>query len=497
MSQNADPTLLDLLERSRIARGDAPAVLSSDQTLSYAQLHVQALGLGAACTKLTQKPVIAFFLPMILPFPGAFFGALYAGKAALPLNMLLPGEDLAYILKDSGADCIVTIDLFKDKLAPLGAKVITLEQIKSMAAQGPLPTPEQIMGLLQPLRPKPESTACFLYTSGTTGRPKGVELTHRNLASNTAAAVKFMHFSPDHRVLACLPTFHTMALTATVLTPLAAGGSLYCFPKFDPDGVLQAAVAGQCNMMVMVPAMYRLVTRCQEKHQHPLTLKLAISGGDALPEETRTNFEHVFKIPLHEGYGLTESSPVIAFNIDGAAKPGTVGKPLPGVSVKIVDPETLKDLAQGEIGEIWAKGPNIMKGYHQKPDETAKVLTSDGWLRTGDMGFLDSEGFLKITGRHREMIKVGGEMVFPTDVENALFKHPEVLECGVVGEKDERKGETVRAFVVLKVGAPSSTADLISHCRKLLAPFQVPKTVEFRTELPKNATGKVMRRLLK
>ena len=492
-------TLLDLLERSRAARGDAPAVLGPDQTLSYAQLHAQALGLGAAFTKLTQKPVVAFFLPMIPPFPGAFFGAHYAGKAALPLNMLLPGEDLAYILQDSGADCIVTIDMFKDKVAPLGAKVVTLEQIKAMAAQGPAPTPEQIMGLLKPLRPKAESMACYLYTSGTTGRPKGVELTHRNLASNTDAAIKFMNFSPEYRVLACLPTFHTLAITATMLAPLAAGVSLFTFPKFDPDGVLQAAEKDGCNVLVMVPSMYRLVTRRQEKHPHAikLKLKLAIAGGEPLPDEIRTSFERVFGVPLHEGYGLTETSPVIAFNITGASKPGTVGKPIPGVSVRIVAVETQKDLPPGETGEIWAQGPNIMRGYHNQAEESAKVLTPDGWFRTGDMGLLDSEGYLKITGRLKEMIKVGGEMVFPAEVENALLKHPAVLEAGVIGERDERKGETVKAFVVLKESVQASADELIAHCRKLLAPFQAPKSVEFRKELPKGPTGKVVRRLLK
>ncbi|MCW8133880.1 MAG: AMP-binding protein [Planctomycetota bacterium] len=497
MPNHTDITLLDLLERARQAHGDKPAVLGPDANLTYAQLHMQAVGLGAAFMQLTQKNVLAMFLPMIPPFPGAFFGAGYAGKAALPLNMLLPGEDLAYILADSGADTIVTIEMFKEKLKPLPAKIVTLEELKAKAAAGPAPDPAALMKLLATVRPKPESTAAFLYTSGTTGKAKGVELTHRNLASNTASATEFMHFTPDYRVLACLPTFHTLAITATMLAPLAAGGSLFTFPKFDPDGVLQAAEAGGCNVFVMVPSMYRLVTRRQDKHPHKLDIKLAIAGGEPLPEEVRANFERVFKIPLHEGYGLTETSPVIAFNAANASKPGTVGKPLPGVAVKIVDPETMQDVARGGTGEVWAQGPNIMKGYHNKAEETAKVLTPEGWFRTGDMGLIDAEGFLQITGRLKEMIKVGGEMVFPAEVENALLKHPSVHEAGVVGERDDRKGEVVKAFVALYEGKPATADELIELCRKELAPYKVPKSVEFRPELPKGPTGKVLRRLLK
>ncbi|MBI3831989.1 MAG: AMP-binding protein [Planctomycetes bacterium] len=497
MADNTNLTLLDLLERSRQRSPDAPAVLGPDGTLTYAQLHAQALGLGAAFTQLTQKPVVALFLPMIPAFPGAFFGCHYAGKAAMPLNLLLQGEDLAYILGDSGADTVVTIDLLKEKIKGLPAKIVTLEELKAKAAQSPALEPAALVKMLAPLRPKPESAAAFLYTSGTTGRPKGVELTHRNLASNTDSAIQFMQFSPEYRVLACLPTFHTLAITATVLAPLAAGGSLFTVPQFRPEGVLQAAEKGGCNVFVMVPSMYRLVTRRQEKDQHPLKLKLAVAGGEPLPEEVRTSFERVFKVPLHEGYGLTETSPVIAFNTSLASKPGTVGKPIPGVAVKIVDPESLAAVEQGKTGEIWAKGPNIMRGYHNRPEETAKVRSTDGWFRTGDMGMLDAEGYLTITGRLKEMIKVGGEMVFPAEVEDALHKHPAVHEVGVIGEKDERKGETVKAFVVLNEGKQATADELIAHCRNELAPYKVPKTVEFRPELPKGPSGKILRRLLK
>ena len=490
--------LLDLLEQSARTHPGATAVLGAEGSLTYAQLQGQSMALGAALAAMTKKSVVALFIPMCTPFPSAFFGGLYAGKAVLPLNMLLPGEELAYILADSGADLILTLDLFKPKLEQLPAQIVTLEELKARAASAPMPSAEALTRALAPLRPKPADLATLLYTSGTTGKPKGVELTHGNLVWNTSAAIKLMEFTPEYRVLACLPTFHTLAITATMLAPLAAGGSLFTLPRFNPDAVLQAAAQQACNVLMMVPSMYRLVTRAQEKQQLPLGhLKLAVAGGEPLPEEIRNRFESVFGIPLMEGYGLTETSPVIAFNVPSANRPGTVGKPLAGLDVKIVDPETQQPSPKEGTGEIWVKGPSVMRGYRNKPEETAQVLHSDGWLRTGDMGHLDADGYLKITGRLKEMIKVAGEMVFPAEVENVLLKHPAVQETGVVGEPDPRRGESVKAFVTLNPGQQASADELLVHCRAALAPYKVPRSIEFRAELPKGPTGKVLRRMLK
>jgi long-chain acyl-CoA synthetase len=481
-----DLTVLDLLERNADKGPQRPAVVLPERQISYEQLRDNARRVAAALMEQTQKPVVALFFPMSPEFVIAYFGVLYAARQALPLNLLLPPEELKYILTDSGADTIVAPAEFAPKLAPLGLKVCSFQDLVAHAPSDKLP------------RPNAEDVCTLLYTSGTTGKPKGVMLTHHNLASNAADAVESMRLEPDHRLLACLPSFHTFAITGTMLAPIAAGASLATMPKFDPEGVLKVTESLKCNTLMMVPSMYRLVTRMQERRPHDMKhLRLAIAGGEALPPEVRQSFEKVFGIPLLEGYGQTESGPVVSFNMPWQKMDGTVGKPIPHVTVRAVDPDTLKEMPTGQTGEIWVKGPNVMKGYHNRPEETAKALTPDGWLRTGDMGELTPEGFIRITGRLREMIKVAGEMVFPAEVEHALLQHPAVFEVGVAGIKDERKGEIVKAFVVLKQGESATEEQLLQHCRANLAAYKVPRSVEFRTELPKGPTGKVMRRLLK
>ena len=477
--------LLDALEGAAAKYPGLPAIIGPDRTLNRQQLVGEARALGAALAGQTAAPVVALYLPMTTAFVSAFFGTLYAGKTVLPMNMLLPVEELGYILTDSGADLIVTLADFKPKLSALPARVVALTELKPLADAPALP------------RPKPDDLATLLYTSGSTGKPKGVELTHRNLLVNSLDSLSAMSLTPEHRVLACLPTFHTYAITGTMLAPLLGGAGVVTLPRFDPELALATASQHQCTVFIMVPSMYRLVARRQETRKLPVPLKIAVSGAEPLPAEVNERFQKVFGIPLHEGYGMTETSPVIAVNRLDAHRPGTVGKPLAHVAVRIADPETLQEMPRGEVGEIWVRGESVMRGYHGKPEETAKVLTPDGWLRTGDMGALDADGYLRITGRLREMVKVGGEMVFPAEVENALQKHPAVFECGVVGAKDEKRGESVKAFVVLIPGKAATGDELIEHCRQQLAPYKVPRTIEFRESLPKGPTGKVLRRMLK
>ncbi len=481
---SSDNTVLDVCERSEAKGRDRAAVASPDGETTYGQLMDSARRIGRVLAKETSAPVVALFFPMSPEFVEAYLGTLYACKQALPLNLLLPPEELLFILKDSGADIIVAPDMLAPRLQPLGFRVVSFSSL--------LERDEAIT----PPRPKPDDVCTLLYTSGTTGKPKGVMLTHRNLASNADAAVIAMGLTPTCRILACLPSFHTFAITGTMLAPLACEGSMATLPKFEPETVLKTASNLKCDTLLMVPSMYRILARMQERRSCDMShLRLAISGGEALPDDVRESFLRVFGIPLLEGYGQTESSPVVSFNLPGANCLGTVGKPIPGVKVKIVDIETMKDSTG--TGEIWVGGPGVMKGYHNQPEETARAVTADGWLRTGDMGELTPEGYIRITGRLREMVKVAGEMVFPAEVENALNLHPSIHESGVTGQKDDRKGEIVVAFVVLNEGKTATEEELLAHCRSTLAAYKVPKNIFIRSELPKGPTGKVIRRLLK
>jgi len=488
MAQAGGYTVLDVFERSAQRWPQNPAIVLPDRAITYAELHAASQRFGRALVREAPQPVVALYFPMMPQFVIAYLGVLYAGKQALPLNLLLPPEEVKGIMSDAGANVIVAPAELCAKIAPLSLRVLDFGALSTADVDAAAPLP----------RPAPDDVCTLLYTSGTAGKPKGVMLTHRNLATNASSAAEAMGIGPDNRLLACLPTFHTFTLTGTVLGPLAVGASIVTMPRFDPEGVLKTASALQCSVLMMVPSMYRLLVRMQERRPYETRhLRLAIAGGEALPPEVGAKFEKVFGIPLLEGYGQTESSPVIAFNTLRENKPGTVGKAIPGVQVKIADPETLADLPVGKTGELWVKGPNVMKGYHNRPAETAQAITRDGWLRTGDMGELTADGFIRVTGRLREMVKVAGEMVFPAEVENALLQHPAVLEAGAIGARDERKGEMVKAFVVLKPGAQATAEQLLQHCRAVLASYKVPRVVEFRTELPKGPTGKVMRRLLK
>ena len=481
-----DITLVDILERSVQRAPSSAAIALRDGVMTYSELSAHCKRVAASIAALNRGDTVALFFPMTPEFVISFFGAVYAKKCVVPLNLLLPPDQLKMILDDSGAGCIIAPAELVPKLQPLGLPVVSYTDLLGEAT---LPG--------DAARPAPNDTCALLYTSGTTGKPKGVMLTHRNFASNAVSAVDAMRIVASDRFLACLPTFHSLAITGTMLAPIAAGASIATLPKFDAEAVLLIASALKCDILLMVPSMYRVVARMQERHpQNMKHLRLAVAGAEPLSEEVRQYFQKIFGVELLEGYGQTETSPVISFNMPWANKPGTVGKPIKDVRVRIVEAETLKDLPPDTTGEIWVSGPNVMKGYRNRDEETAKVLTPDGWLRTGDMGELTPDGYIRITGRLREMIKVAGEMVFPAEVEQVLSTHPAVAEVGVAGIKDERKGEIVKAFVVLKEGAKATEEELLQHCRANLAAYKVPNGVEFRPDLPKGPTGKIMRRLL-
>jgi long-chain acyl-CoA synthetase len=391
-------------------------------------------------------------------------------------------------------------------------KIVFLESLKfekpgiaAMAAIGL--NPENLRKYLKPLPARQDDdVAVILYTSGTSGVPKGVMLTNKNLESNAIDACEHARFTEKTIFLGVLPMFHAFGLTGCINIPLMLGSKVVFQARFSPMGVLEAVKQHGVEVLLMVPTMYAVLANAKSGTPESLkTVKIAVSGGEALPVTLIEQFHKKFNITLMEGFGLTETSPIVALSMPWAHKPGSVGKIIPHVEVKTVDDagESLPIGADG--GEIWIKGPNVMKGYFKKPEVTAEVITPERWFRTGDIGRIDGEGYLYITGRKKDMIIMAGEKVFPREIEDAIKQHPAVLLVAVIGAKDEKRGEMPVAFVQLKPeakqegsGVTAPTANEIRNwVRERIAPYKAPKDVYFLDQLPLGPTGKVLKRELK
>ena len=493
--------LLELFMKGAHLDPARPVVIDEGVELSYKNLLRASKGLGAFLRGVTRKDAVGVFLPTCKEFAISYMAVLMAGKKALPLNILMSPEDIDFVATDAGLDTIVTSRKFlkimerEEAIARAVPNVVCLEDVAGtkwkklkLLARGAFYRP-RIAG--------DDEVATLLYTSGTTGRPKGVCLTHRNMVSNIEACIDAVKYTPDDVVVQMLPLFHTFALTVTMGVPLASGATSVAMKRFQPDPILDAMERHGCTFLIAIPSMYRVLVRSQRQKPRDVgALRCAISGGEPLPAELREGFEEVFGIKLLDGYGLTETSPVVSFNLPGANRPGSVGTPLEGIEVRIADEEN-EVRATGEVGEIQVKGPNVMAGYHERPEETAAVFAPGGWFRTGDMGRLDDDGYLWITGRKKEMMIVGGENVFPAEIENVLLRHPAVADVGVIGVPDKRRGECPKAFVVLDENEKATRDELLRFAREKLSVCKVPREIEFRDDLPKAPTGKVMRRLLR
>lgn len=460
--------------------------------LTYARLTSLAMVLRDVLLRETQLDRVGVMLPASAAFPAALFGTLWASKTVIPLNFLLSSSELARIAEDAGLDLILTIEHFRELVEPLPVRKVYMEH---------LPLKRKVFFTLLRRTPAPpvvreDDTAVLLYTSGTTAEPKGVELTYGNLHSNCMDTIEMLRIDPEQRFLNILPPFHVFGLTANVLVPVCLGATVFAIPRFSPVALLKAVPEHRITVMMAIPSMYAALLRSKSATPETfVSIYLAISGGEPLPEKLRVAVAERFGLTLYEGYGLTETSPVVSVNTPHAHRAGSVGKPIPHVEVRLVDDQDVDVPPDGE-GEILVRGPGVMKGYYRKPEETARVLTPDRWFRTGDIGRLQ-DGFLSITGRRKEMLIIGGENVFPREIEAVLEDHPAVLQAAVIGVPDESRGEAPIAFVILKDGASVEEIELRNHAKKALAGFKVPKRVVIREELPTTPTGKILKRRLK
>lgn len=413
-------------------------------------------------------------------------GVWKAGKTPVPLNYLLPPQDLAFIIRDSGMSALITSQFFAQAVAavkPLfGDKGVIL-----MADAPDFAPPAK-------LEPVPyRDPALYLYTSGTTGKPKGVVLSHSNLATNVESCQLAGEFDQRDSFLCLLPFFHTYAITGTILLPLLQGSKMVLVDRFQPTKVMKLIEDHAISVFLAIPSMYRVLAHSEGDFKLD-SVRFPISGGEPLPLAVAEAFEKRFGVPIFEGYGQTEASPVITLNVPAKRKSGTVGPALPGVEIAIWD-EQKSPVGTDVIGEIMVRGPNVMQGYYNLPDETAKTITRE-WLHTGDLGKMDSEGFVTITGRKKDLIISAGENIYPREIEDVLAQHPKVKEVAVIGVKDEVRGEVPKAFVIAREGMTVDEKELRHFCRENLAGYKVPKHFAVVPDLPRTPTGKVLKRML-
>ncbi|MGD8201718.1 long-chain-fatty-acid--CoA ligase [Ornithinimicrobium sp. W1679] len=492
------------LTRTAEQHGDRPAVLLDDLRLTYTELEHSARQLAGWLRSqgIGVGDRVALMLPNVPAFPVLYYATLRLGGIVVPMNPLFKRREIRYYLQDSGANLLVALPGEEVTAAAEAAGVPVL-------AVGPQGLSSHVHGeeatdpVEEVVERAGDDTAVILYTSGTTGRPKGAELTHDNLQTNQATTTEtLLNLGPEDVVMGCLPLFHVFGMTCALNTAVSTGAALTMIPRFEPGKALEVMERDRVTVFEGVPTMYgAMLASAASADRAPdlSTLRTAVSGGASLPVELMRRFEETFGCSILEGYGLSETSPVASFNHpDRERKAGSIGIPVRGVEMKLAaaaggDGEGL----EGGIGEICIRGENIMKGYWNNPDATAEAVDADGWFHSGDLARVDEDGYYFIVDRKKDMINRGGLNVYPREIEELLYEHPAVAEAAVVGVPHRELGEEISAYVVLAPGAQATAEELVEHVRSQVAPYKYPRTVHLIEELPKGATGKILKRELR
>lgn len=440
-----------------------------------------------------------------------FFGALRAGALVVQNNPMYMERELEHQLNDSGSETIICLaDLY-----PKVQNVLSLTSLKNVVTFNIDGTPvstgantidlHDILANGDPGYTKvevgPEDLALLQYTGGTTGVSKGCMLTHGNLVANVLQSFEVVgknYRRGNDKAIGILPLFHVYGLTCIMNMSVYAGVTMILFPRFEPKALLEAIHNYEVGIFFASPTMLIAINSNKDIDKYNLRcLHTCVSGSAPLPNEVKEAFFKLTGVEVVEAYGLSEASPVTHSNpVNGKVKTGSIGLPIPDTDMRVVDIHTGKDCDVDQPGEMWVKGPQVMRGYWERPDETANVL-EDGWLKTGDVVQMDDEGYVTIVSRKKDVIIAGGFNIYPVEVEDVLFEHPKVQEAVVIGVPDAYRGETVKAFIVLKEGETATAEEIISYCRTKMATYKLPRQVEFLDELPKSAVGKVLRRLLR
>jgi long-chain acyl-CoA synthetase len=473
-------------------------VESDDAEVTYAQLDDAS---ARVARLLSDRGVAAgdrvgIMLPNVPYFAVCYYGVLRAGGVVVPMNVLLKEREVAFYLADPQAKLLFAWHQFADA-AERGATEVGAECV--------LVKPGEFEQLLAGVEPQPQvaeraedDTAVILYTSGTTGKPKGAELTHSNLTRNVEVVNGMFGFGEDTVTLGALPLFHSFGQTCALNATIRAGGCVTFIPRFDAAKALEIIERDKVRVFEGVPTMYAGMLHAEDREGYDTsTLQLCVSGGAAMPGEVLRGFEEAFGCKVLEGYGLSETSPVASFNHpDRERKVGSIGTPIEGVEMKVVDDKG-NEVPQGEVGEIVIRGHNVMKGYWNRPEATAEAIDRDGWFRTGDMARVDEDGYFFIVDRKKEMIIRGGYNVYPREIEEVIYEHPAVREAAVIGIPHPELGEEVGAAIAVKPDADVTEAELRDFVKGRVAAYKYPRQVWFVEELPKGPTGKILKREIK
>jgi len=491
MSLNLASILTESAERTP----DSPAIRLGEAELGYAGLDDRSARLAALLRETGVEPGdrVGVMLPNVPEFPIAYYGVLRAGGVVVPMNVLLKQREIAFYLEDSGAKLLLAWHGFADEAregaAEAGAELVEVEPAAFAKALAELEPTPGLAGTVE------EDTAVILYTSGTTGKPKGAELTHLNLSRNAEISSRTTcEVAEGDVVLGALPLFHSFGQTVGMNASLRVGACLTLVPRFDPGEALATMQRDGVTHFYGVPTMFGALLHHPERESFDTSsLHNCITGGASMPVEVLRGFEEAFGAVVLEGYGLSETSPVACSNHpDRERKPGSIGAPIEGVEMQVVD-EDDNPVARGEVGEIVIRGHNIMKGYWRRPDATAEAMRG-GWFHSGDMARTDEDGYFYIVDRKKDLIIRGGYNVYPREVEEVLYEHPKIREAAVVGVPHDEWGEEIGAAVVLHDGEELAREEVSSYVKERIAAYKYPRVVWFIDDLPKGPTGKILKR---
>ena len=474
------------------------AAITDEDAMTYAELDTASARLATLLERegIDAGDRVGVMLPNIAAAPIAYYGIWRLGAIAVPMNPLMQGREVRFYLSNTGSKALIGSPGFAgaatDGAESAGAKLWLVDDAELSRLTADIPE------FGSPVERANPDTAVILHTSGTTGTPKGAELTHGSLGSNQDVIVRLVKLTDEDVVLACLPLFHVFGMTCAMNAAIAAGAGLSLLARFDPAKAIERIRRDRVTVLEAVPTMYSALLSVADKFspEATATLRTCVSGGAALPVAVLNDFEKTFNAVILEGYGLSETSPAVTFNHpDAERRPGSIGTPIEGVQVRLVDAEG-NEVPTGTPGEIQIKGPNVMKGYWNLPDATAEAI-KDGWFSTGDIAVVDADGYYYVVDRKKDLIIRGGYNVYPREVEEALYEHPAVAAVAVIGIPHESLGEEVGAAVVLKAGASAELEELRRFVKGRVAAYKYPRRIWFVDSLPTGPTGKLLRRKVK